>query len=113
MVTGIFIYRLRRGIDEDEYQAEAFRMFERVSSNPEFGLLDFKAYAGPDGESVLIASFESLEGVQAWRNDLEHLEIQERGRAEWYESYWGGRGVRHYEFDRQTGRHDLSSAPDA
>ena len=106
MITGIFCYRLRSDVDLEEYQAQAFRMFERVTGNPDFGLIDLKNLAGADGETVLLAQFASPEGIKAWRNDPEHLIIQERGRTEWFESYWGGEVIPRYTFDRESGRKD-------
>jgi heme-degrading monooxygenase HmoA len=107
VVTGVFSYRLRDGIDMEEYQAEAFRMFERLCSNAEFGFRDLKVYNAPDRYGLLVAQFDSVVGVRAWRDDPEHLPVQERGRREWYESYWGGHVVPHYEFDVQKGRQEL------
>lgn len=88
------------------YEAEAFRMYQRVAGNPEFGFVDLKSFKGEAGEEVLVATFESLEGIEAWRNDPEHVLTQERGRTEWFDSYWGGEIVRHWEYDRETGRRD-------
>lgn len=107
MITGFFCYKLRPGVDMEAYEAEAFRMYERVASNPEFGFIDMQAFSGPDGENVLVARFETIEGIEAWRNDPEHLVTQERGRTEFFDSYWGGELIRHWEFDRATGRREL------
>ncbi len=106
MVTGFFCYKLRADADMDAYKAETFRMYERVASNPAFGFVDLQAFDGPDGTNVLIATFETVEGIEAWRNDPEHVVTQERGRREWFESYWGGEIIRHWEFDQATGRRD-------
>ena len=106
----MFCYRLRPDIDMDEYQAEVLRMYERVSGNPDFGFVDLNSYEGPDGESVLIARFESMEGLEAWRNDPEHVVTQERGRTEWFESYWLAQLTPHVTFDRAKGRQVLDAA---
>ena len=108
MITGFFCYKLRDGIDMAAYQAEAFRMYELVSGNPEYGLVDLKSFQGEGGEHVLVATFKTLEGIEAWRNDPEHVATQERGRNEFFDSYWGGEIIRHWEYDRDTGRRDTS-----
>lgn len=110
MVTGMFCYRFRAGIDLDEYQSEAFRMFELVSGNPAFGFVGLKVYAGDDGENVLIAEFESVDGLEAWRDDPEHLIVQERGRTDWFESYWVAELTPRAHFDRNSGRSVSSGA---
>ena len=104
MVTGIFVYRLRADADIDEYQQMAFRMYELVSGDPAFGFVSLNTFEAADGQSGLIAEFESAEGVAAWSRDPEHLAMQERGRTEFYESYWGAEAIRRYEFDRVGGR---------
>lgn len=95
----------------DEYQAEAFRMYERLSGNPDFGLVSIKTFGADDGEMVLIAEFESSEGIEAWRNDPEHVPVQERGRNEWFESYWTAELKPRARFDRVNGRQVTDSAP--
>jgi heme-degrading monooxygenase HmoA len=112
MVTGIFHYKLRADIDMAEYEAEVFHMYELVSGNPAFGLVDLQTFNGPDGDNVLVATFEHAEGIEAWRNDPEHVVTQERGRTEWFESYWGGEIIRHYDFDQATGRRETPERAD-
>lgn len=110
MITGMFCYRLRPDIDMDEYQAEVFRMYERVTGNPDFGFVGLNTFTSDNGENVLIAEFESLEGLEAWRNDPEHLTTQERGRTEWFESYWIAELIPRASFDRIAGRRIPDSA---
>jgi hypothetical protein len=104
VVTGMFVYRLRAGIDMDDYYQHVIRMYELVSGDPAFGFVSMNTFETADGQSGLIAEFESAEGVVAWARNPEHLEIQERARAEFYESYWGAEVIRRYEFDRVDGR---------
>jgi hypothetical protein len=108
MVTGMFVFRLRDDIDLDEYQEQQFRMYELVTGNPAYGFVSINNYTSASGDTVLIAEFETLEGITAWRNNPEHLVIQERARTEWFEHYWGGEVTRLYEFDRQRGRVELA-----
>jgi hypothetical protein len=35
-----------------------------------------------------VARFDSLEALEAWRTDPEHLEAQEKGRSSWFQEYW-------------------------
>ena len=49
--------------------------------------VSIKTFAAEDGERVTISEFDSLEAVNAWRANLEHLTAQRRGRAEFYAEY--------------------------
>jgi heme-degrading monooxygenase HmoA len=100
----MFVYRLRADVNLDEYQAAVFRMYELLTGDPAFGFVSLNTFDAADGQSGLIAEFESAEGVAAWARDPEHLETQERGRTEFYESYWGAEVIKRYEFDRVGGR---------
>ena len=110
-ITGMFCYRLRSDIDMDAYQAEVFRMYERLTGNPDFGFVSLHSYSGMEGDNALVAEFSSLEGLQAWRKDPEHLKVQKRSRAEWFESYWVAELVIRTTYDRQSGRTVLRSEP--
>jgi len=50
--------------------------------------------------------FESEEALEAWRNHPEHVEIQRRGREEFYDYYWVQvcKSVREYEWRRDAAR---------
>ena len=108
MVTGLFHHRLRADIDHEAYTALQFAMFERVTSHPEFGFIDLKLYEAPDGDRVLVGSFESHEAIRRWVEDSEHRKAQERGREEFYERYWTGEITVRATFDREHGRTQLA-----
>jgi hypothetical protein len=110
-ITGMFCYRYRDDIDMDAYQSEVMRMYERLTSNPDFGFVALHSYSGLEGDNVLVAEFSSYEGLMAWRNDPEHLKVQERARAEWFESYWTAQVVVRATFDRSSGRTELRNEP--
>ena len=108
VVTGTFVFRLRKDIDLDAYQQAQFRMYEIVSGDPAYGFISIDSYESASGETVLMAEFESYDGMQAWRQHPEHLVTQERGRTEWFESYWGAQLIRLYEWDPEGGRRVLA-----
>jgi heme-degrading monooxygenase HmoA len=89
VVIGVFSRRLRDGVNQEEYAALDARMLEIVSSNPEYGLRGVNSYSGPDGVSLVIALFETMEGMRAWRRHVEHRQVQQRGRDEFFDWYWG------------------------
>jgi heme-degrading monooxygenase HmoA len=84
MVLVVFRNRLRGG-DPPGYETVATRMVELARQQPGFRAI--KTFAAEDGERVTISEFDSIEAVNAWRAQLEHLEAQRRGRAEFYAEY--------------------------
>ncbi len=43
--------------------------------------------ARDDSLGITVSYWDSLEAVAAWKENMEHLEAQERGRKEWYRAY--------------------------
>lgn len=84
MVLVVFRNRLR-GANPPGYESVAERMVELARQQPGFRAI--KTFAAEDGERVTISEFDSIEAVNAWRANLEHLEAQRRGRAEFYAEY--------------------------
>jgi heme-degrading monooxygenase HmoA len=56
-----------------------------VSKMP--GFLSMKDFSAQDGEFHVIAEFDSLESVDAWKAHPEHLVAQRRGREEFFADY--------------------------
>jgi len=84
MVVVVFRNRLRAG-DASAYRVTADRMEALANAQP--GFRSVKSFTADDGERVTISEFDSLAAVNAWRAQLEHLEAQRRGRAEFYAEY--------------------------
>lgn len=84
MVLVVFRNRLRAA-EVPGYEEMAARMVELARQQPGFRAL--KTFASDDGERVTISEFDSLEAVNGWRANLEHLEAQRRGRSEFYAEY--------------------------
>jgi heme-degrading monooxygenase HmoA len=59
-----------------------------------------------DGHGITLSYWDSLESIQAWKRDAEHLEAQRLGREHWYESY----ALRVAKVDRQSFFGDLPAA---
>jgi heme-degrading monooxygenase HmoA len=55
-------------------------------------------------DEVALSYWPSLEHIKAWREDIEHLAAQERGRAEWYQRYdiQVCQVVREYSWEKET-----------
>jgi heme-degrading monooxygenase HmoA len=83
-IITVFRSRLREGVEGD-YQPLAQEMGRLASSMK--GFVDQKSYVSPDGECVTVVRFADLESHRRWARNPEHLEAQERGRAEFYSWY--------------------------
>ena len=94
--------RLRSDAPLREYNVDAARMADRVHAMP--GFISMKRYVAADGEAITVARFSSVAALDAWRSDPEHVAVQERGRGQYYESYWvhTSRTIRRYGFGRSS-----------
>lgn len=66
-----------------EYHEMAEQMLELAKRQP--GFLGFESARSEIGISV--SYWESLEAIQHWKQQTQHLLAQERGRSEWYQHY--------------------------
>jgi heme-degrading monooxygenase HmoA len=85
MFINVFRNRKRAAIDAAAYAADAARMAELARAQP--GFISYKHYHADDGEAVSISEWASAEAALAWRRNAEHLAVQAKGRAEYYQSY--------------------------
>ncbi|MBD3734767.1 MAG: antibiotic biosynthesis monooxygenase [Sphingopyxis sp.] len=85
MFLVIFRNRKRADIDVDAYIHDAVAMEASAAEQP--GFLLFRSYTADDGEVLSMSEWETAEHAAAWSRNAEHLMVQRRGRAEYYESY--------------------------
>ena len=69
---------------DETYFATAARMCELATSN--YGCIDFTSVTEGDKE-ISISYWDSLEQIQKWKQDEEHLKAQAMGKGKWYKSY--------------------------
>lgn len=67
------------------YDAAAIRMEELAASIP--GYLGIESARSADGTGITVSYWESEAAIAEWRAHPEHLEVQSRGRTDWYEWY--------------------------
>ena len=85
MVIVVFRFRVKPQANLEELDALSQKMGALVSKIP--GFLAVKDFSAQDGETVVIAEFDSLEAVDAWKAHPEHLTAQRRGREEFLADY--------------------------
>ena len=85
MYLVVFRNRKRKDLDRFAYEADAVLMEELAAVQP--GFLSFKTYIAADGEAVAISEWASEAAARAWRAMTEHVGVQIKGRAHYYDSY--------------------------
>lgn len=73
---------LRTEIDEG-YSDMAARMEVLAAKQPGYLGMEFAR----NELGITISYWESLEAITNWKNNLEHLEAQRKGKAVWYAKY--------------------------
>lgn len=69
---------------DDEYFATAKQMRELALNH--YGCVDFIATTEGNRE-MAISYWPSLEHIQRWKQNAEHLRAQQQGKARWYTAY--------------------------
>lgn len=77
------IFTSERSDRDNEYAEIAEEMFRLASVQP--GFLGVES-AG-EGLGITVSYWESLEEIQAWKQNERHLIAQNRGRSDWYLKY--------------------------
>ncbi|MFJ3704917.1 MULTISPECIES: antibiotic biosynthesis monooxygenase [Streptomyces] len=81
----VAVFTVVRTPSQDGYGETDARMEELVKGIP--GYLGMDHAQTPGGLGITVGYFRDADALTAWRTHAEHREAQERGRAEWYESY--------------------------
>jgi len=74
-----------RGTSPAEYASTAQRMMTLAAEQP--GYLGVESAHEASGFGITVSYWSSLEAIAAWRANVEHTLVRERGRAEWYSGY--------------------------
>lgn len=79
----IFTSLRRDPRDDDGYAETANRMEELARTMP--GFLGIES--ARSGIGITVSYWRDEAAIAAWRRQVDHVEAQERGQAEWYERY--------------------------
>ena len=85
MIIVVFRFHVKPEANLEELDALNQKMGTLVSEMP--GFLSVKDFSAQDGEVLVIAEFDSLESVEAWKAHHEHVVAQHRGRQEFFADY--------------------------
>lgn len=75
----------RNEMDQAGYAEMAKKMVE--CAKLQNGFLGFDSARGSDGVGITVSYWDSLESIKVWKNNEEHQEAQNLGRAKWYDSF--------------------------
>lgn len=67
------------------YDIAAARMEDLAATIP--GYLGIESARSADGSGITVSYWEDESAIERWRTHPEHLEVQSRGRADWYQWY--------------------------
>jgi len=67
------------------YDEASDRMIDLVQN--QHGFVDFDSVLGVDGVGITVSYWESEKAILDWKKNLEHRDVQEKGRNQWYESF--------------------------
>lgn len=70
--------------DENEGYFEMAEKMEKLAKKQE-GYLAFESAREKTGISV--SYWKDLESIQKWKQNMEHVEAQQKGRSKWYKNY--------------------------
>jgi heme-degrading monooxygenase HmoA len=85
MVIVVFRTHVKPQADLAKLHALHQQMVALVSQRP--GFVSLKDFSAQDGELLVLAAFDSLASVDAWKAHPEHLAAQRRGREEFFADY--------------------------
>jgi len=72
----------RTELDGEGYQATAERMEELARRQA--GFLGIESVRGADGRGITVSYWDSLDAIECWHAEAEHLVAQRLGRERWY-----------------------------
>jgi heme-degrading monooxygenase HmoA len=77
------IFTSTRTSVEDGYAEMATQMVELAQQQD--GFLGVESARNEVG--ITVSYWRDLESIQNWKNQLDHLQAQEKGKSTWYENY--------------------------
>ncbi|MDG6440581.1 antibiotic biosynthesis monooxygenase [Pseudomonas syringae pv. actinidiae] len=76
---------LRTPDEGHAYATAAQRMVELARQQP--GFLGVESARGDDGLGVTVSYWTDEAAILAWKQQAEHTEVREQGRAHWYQAF--------------------------
>lgn len=77
------IFTSLKSKNEPEY-AEAAKLMEQLAQKQK-GYLGYES--AREGLGITVSYWESLDAIQAWKENIEHIAVQKMGRDAWYAAF--------------------------
>ena len=74
-----------KGNDDFGYEEMAKKMVELVKNQD--GFLGYESLRDKNGFGITISYWKDLDSIKKWKNNLEHLKAQQKGKEQWYKRY--------------------------
>ena len=81
----VVTFASQRNDGDNGYGAMAEAMVALAIKQP--GYLGHESVRGADGFGITNSYWADEAAIRAWKAEVDHLEAQRRGRAEWYSAY--------------------------
>lgn len=84
--------------DQIGYKAMSDKMVEMVQNQA--GFIGFESASEDIG--ITVSYWESLESIRNWKQNIDHLEAQKKGKSDWYQHFKTriAKVERDYEFEK-------------
>ncbi|GAA2483700.1 hypothetical protein GCM10010276_21570 [Streptomyces longisporus] len=79
------VFTTVRTQDQSDYSETSARLEDLVKDVP--GYLGMDHAQTPGGLGITVSYFRDADALTRWRTNVEHRAAQQRGRAQWYQSY--------------------------
>lgn len=83
-MTYVVIFKAKILEINNEYLATAKQLREKALS--QYQCIQFNS-CYENGEEISLSYWNSLEEIQSWKKDLDHLKAQSEGQKNWYSQY--------------------------
>lgn len=67
------------------YEEAGNRIVELVSQSK--GFLGAESIRGADGFGITVSYWDSMENIEAWKNNADHAKAKQSGISTWYDEY--------------------------
>jgi len=80
------IFTSQRTDEDGEGYAKMAEVMDDLAQNQP-GFIRVESARNAEGKGITVSYWESLEAIQAWRENSKHLVAQQVGKERWYQQY--------------------------
>lgn len=80
------IFTSQRTDEDGQGYAKMAEMMDKLAQK-QSGFLRVESVRNAEGKGITVSYWESLEAIQAWKDNSKHLVAQQFGKEKWYMQY--------------------------